>query len=324
MVFCFKCGRENNESDEICKYCKSPLFTKNNLKLGKYYHFEQIFTDKNLHILENHNFTEDDYKVILENIQDMGHYNLDKITKDGNYSFNSILSKIAAITASYAPVNYKSRGAELGSYAFNLINVDDRLDNANQIATLIHELTHHLVSEIFEQILMYVWEVEKSDVIEAFVFFSLTCNPIPMLVNEYCAHSVEGRFVPHGYQNYGSFNNVLAENFDIEKDIEMITHCSIYGNTLANDLIGVLESFINENLREDIKKQFKKDFQYPPQYDQILFERKEIMVCETLIDSIFSTLIVAFTLAREKDAREILDAFENNYREINQMQRTFD
>ena len=164
MVFCFKCGRENNESDEICKYCKSPLFTKNNLKLGKYYHFEQIFTDKNLHILENHNFTEDDYKVILENIQDMGHYNLDKITKDGNYSFNSILSKIAAITASYAPVNYKSRGAELGSYAFNLINVDDRLDNANQIATLIHELTHHLVSEIFEQILMYVWEVEKSDV----------------------------------------------------------------------------------------------------------------------------------------------------------------
>ena len=113
-------------------------------------------------------------------------------------------------------------------------------------------------------------------------------------------------------------------NFDIEKDIEMITHCSIYGNTLANDLIGVLESFINENLREDIKKQFKKDFQYPPQYDQILFERKEIMVCETLIDSIFSTLIVAFTLAREKDAREILDAFENNYREINQMQRTFD
>ncbi len=324
MVFCYKCGSENNYEDEVCSKCNAPLFNKKNLKLKRYSLFEEILSDENLKILQNHNFTEDDYNTILENIEEMGHYNLDKITQSGQYSFNTILSKIAAITAAYAPINYKSRGAELGSYAFNLINVDDRLDSANQIATLIHELTHHLVSEIFEQILMYVWEVEKSDAIEAFVFFSLTCNPIPMLVNEYCAHSVEGRFVPHGYQNYGSFNNVLAQNFDIEKDIEMVVHCSIYGNTLANDLTNVMESFINENLRDEIKKQFKKDFQYPPKYDQILFERKEIMAPESLIECIFTTLIVAFTLAREKDAREILDAFENNYKEINQMQRTFD
>ena len=324
MVFCFKCGANNSEFNEICSNCKSPLFTKDNLKLGKYYHFEQIFTDKNLKILDNHNFTEEDYNIIIENIQQMGHYNLDNITKSGKYSFDSILSKIAAITASYATVNYKSRGAELGSYAFNLINIDDRLDSANQIATLIHELTHHLVSEIFEQILMYVWEVEKSDVLEAFVFFCLTCNPIPMLMNEYCAHSVEGRFVPHGYQNYGSFNNVLVENFDIEKDIDMVIQCSIYGNTIANDLINLLESFINENLREEIKDQFRKDFRHPPKYDQILFERKEIMTSESLIESIFTTLIVGFRLAREKDAREILDAFKDNYKDINQMQKTFD
>ena len=324
MVFCSKCGSENSYTNEFCSECNTPLFTRRNLELKKYNRFEEILTDKNLSILQNHNFTEDDYNTILENIQEMGHYNLDKITQSGEYSFNTILSKIAAITAAYAPVNYKSRGAELGSYAFNLINVDDRLDSANQIATLIHELTHHLVSEIFEQILMYVWEVKKTDALEAFVFFSLTCNPIHLLVNEYCAHSVEGRFVPHGYQNYGSFNNVLAQSFDIEKDIEIVVHCSIYGNTLANDLTKVMESFINENLRDEIKRQFKKDFQYPPKYDQILFERKEIMSPESLIDSIFTTLIVAFKLAREKDAREILDAFENNYKQINQMQKTFD
>ncbi|WP_407391473.1 zinc ribbon domain-containing protein [Methanobrevibacter sp.] len=323
MVFCSKCGSENKDTNEICSECEAPLFTSKNLKLKKYNRFEEIFTDENLNILQNHNFSEDDYNTILENIKDMGHYNLDKITQSGEYSFNSILSKIAAIVAAYTPVNYKSRGAELGSYAFNLINVDDRLDSANQIATLIHELTHHLVSEIFEQILMYIWQVEKSDVIEAFVFFALTCNPIPILVNEYCAHSVEGRFVPHGYQNYGSFNNVLAENFDINKDMEIVIQCSIYGNTLANDLTKLFETFINENLREEIKRQFKIDYQYPPKYDQILFERKEIMAPESLIESIFTTLILGFTLAREKDAREILDAFENNYKEINQMQKTF-
>lgn len=324
MVFCSRCGVENSDANEICSKCNSPLFTAKNLKLKRYNRFEEIFTDANLNVLKSPNFTEDDYNTILENIREMGKYNLDKITQSGKYSFNSPLSKVAAITAAYAPISYKSRGAELGSYAFNLINVDDRLDSANQIATLIHELTHHLVSEIFEQILMYVWEVEKSDVIEAFVFFSLTCNPIPRLMNEYCAHSVEGRFVPHGYQNYGSFNNVLAENFDIKKDIDTVIHCSIFGNTLANDLINVLESFINENLREDIKTQFKKDYQFPPKYDQILFERKEIMAPESLIESIFITLVLAFELAREKDAREILDAFKNNYTEINQMQRTFD
>lgn len=324
MVFCYKCGAENKITDELCSKCGSPLFTYNNMKLKKYYRFEEIFTDENLNILKNHNFTEDDYKTVMENIQEMGHYTLDNIVQSGEYTFNYILSKIAAIAIAYAPISYKSRGAELGSYAFNLINVDDRLDNANQIATLIHELTHHLVSEIFEQILMYVWGVEKSDVLEAFVFFSLTCNPIPVLVNEYCAHSVEGRFVPHGYQNYGSFNNVLVENFDLEKDIDMVVHCSIYGNTLAKDLIDVFESFISSNMREDIKRQFKIDFRYPPKYDQILFERKETMPVDTLIENIFTTLVLGFTLAREKDAREILDAFKNNYKEVNQMQKIFD
>lgn len=324
MVFCSNCGVENNNSDVACRECGSQLFSYDDINLNRYANFEEIFTERNLHILENPNFSEDDYRIILENIQDMGHYNLDKLKSSGEFDLNSILSKIAAVAAVYTPVNYKSRGAELGSYAFNLINVDDRLDSSNQIATLIHELTHHLVSEIYEQILMYVWEIEKSDALEAFVFFALTCNPVPMLMNEYCAHSVEGRFVPHGYQNYGSFNNVLVENFDIENDIEIVVHCSIYGNTLANDLIDVFETFIDYNSREEIKQQYKKDFQYPPQYDQILFERKEIMDREILINNIFSTLIVAFKLAREKDAMEILDEFEKSYREINSMQRTFD
>lgn len=52
-----------------------------------------------------------------------------------------ILSKIALKTLVFTKINYKSRGAELGSYSFNLINIGNRLNKANQISELIHEIT---------------------------------------------------------------------------------------------------------------------------------------------------------------------------------------
>lgn len=324
MVFCSACGSENPDGVNKCSKCGKALFKKNYLSINRFDTFEELFSDKNLQKLENHFFTPKEYELVIENIRQMGEYNLGKIQENSGISFKSPLSKIAAIAAAYASVNYKSRGAELGSYSFNLINIDDRLDQANQIATLIHELSHHLVSEIFEQILMFVWEVEKTDALESFVFFALTSNPGPMLMDEYCAHSVEGRFIPHGYQNYGSFNKILETKFDMEKDMEIIVSCSIFGNTLAKDITELLESFISDDLREAIKKQYKRDYPFPPQYDQILLERKEIWGCEDLIESIFENLKVAFKLAREDDTLEILNTFKKNYSIVNQKQKTYD
>ncbi len=71
------------------------------------------------------------------------------------------LEKVEDVVEAYAKWSYKSKGGELGFYTANTIKLDDRLNDSVQIATLIHELAHHLLAEIHEQILMYFWEVEK-------------------------------------------------------------------------------------------------------------------------------------------------------------------
>ena len=176
---------------------------------------------------------------------------------------STALEKVADVVKAYAKWSYKSKGGELGFYSANNIKLDDRLNDSVQIATLIHELSHHLLAEIHEQILMYFWEVEKTYEIEVFVQYILASGTVH-LMNEYCAHTVEGRFIPHGYQNYGSFNSILEEQKD-ELDHDTVVISLVLGNTIAEDIIHLLEHFIDEDLRREIKQQYNKD-QLPPSY----------------------------------------------------------
>lgn len=315
MVFCSKCGAENNDSNEKCEKCGEFLFKNDYINIKKYENFEDIFTNENLKSLDN--LTLDGYNTIIKNISDMGHYHLEKYYETIDRKNLTILDKIKAITLAYSEINYKSRGAELGSYSFNSINVDDRLDEANQISTLIHELSHHLFSEIFEQILMYLWECEKSDAIEALAWFTLIGSPLMKLTNEYCAHTCQGRFIPHGYQNYGSFNAILMEEFDPEKDQDAVGFSLIFGNSIAHDVLNILEDFIDYRLRDEIKEQFKRDFRYPPRYDQILLETNERLPDEIKIENMQSVLKGGFEAAKDKKMKEILDAFKENFANIN-------
>lgn len=248
----------------------------------------------------------------------MGHAHLEKYYENNNPRNLTILDKIKALTLAYCEINYKSSGAELGSYSFNSIDVDDRLDKSNQISTLIHELSHHLFSEIFEQILMYLWKCEKSDAIESFAWFTIIGSPLVQLTNEYCAHTCEGRFVPHGYQNYGSFNNILMNEFDPKKDQDSIGLGLIFGNTIAHDILMILEDFIDYNLREDIKQQFKNDFTYPPGYDQILLETKDYLPDEAKIENIMFILKSGYNAAKDKKMQDILDTFKDKFSNINE------
>lgn len=61
---------------------------------------------------------------------------------------------------------------------------------------------------------MYIWNSDKTSAIEAISDYCLLNNK---LINEYCAHTVQGRFLPFGYQNYGSFNRLLRK-LDNKKD----------------------------------------------------------------------------------------------------------
>ena len=315
MVFCSKCGSENPITNEKCEKCGEFLIKKGYFYSKNYENFKDIFTHENLKAIDT--LTLEGYNIIIKNITDMGHHHLKQFYESTNKKHFTTLDKIATLAHAYSEISYKSRGAELGSYSFNSIRVDDRLDDANQISTLIHELSHHIFSEIFEQILMYVWKCEKSDAIEAFAWFTLIGNPLTNLSNEYCAHTCEGRFVPHGYQNYGSFNAILTEHFDIKKDQKAIGLGLIFGNTIAQDIIGILEDFIDYDLREEIKQQFKKDFTYPPRYDQILLESNEYLPDDIKIENIKLILKTGYDAAKNKKMQEILDAFKDKFEETN-------
>lgn len=270
--------------------------------------FEDIFTPENCQKLKNNFLTPQQYISILNKIKSTSDILLAKTIDENNIDINSlsIFEKILLFTESFVDVDYESAGADLGNYGFNIIHLDDRLYTANQITTLIHELAHHLLSEIFEQAVMIILNTDKTDAIEAYVGFTLMCSDMFLLLNEYCAHRVEGRFTPHGYQNYGSFENVLRR-FDLEKDEDMIKGCMEVGNTFCQDILNIIEPFIDYNLREEIKQQFKKDFNYPPNYHGIYLEIKETVNYYHLLEFINVHLLSGFVEALDKP--ELLDDY---------------
>ena len=142
-----------------------------------------------------------------------------------------------------------------------------------QIITLIHELSHHLLAEIFEQAVMILLNTDKTDAVEMYVDISLKSSRCFALLNEFCAHSVEDHFTPPGYQNYGSFFKVLEEfNPESEKDRQIVHKSMLLGNTFCQDILTIIEPFIdNNNLREEIKQEFKKEFNSSPNTDVIFF-----------------------------------------------------
>ena len=316
MVFCSKCGKENSPDNIYCSECDFILMKNEYFNLDKLESFNEIVNEDNLKVLEENPLSEMEYAIILKNIARMAREYLDDLSDE--FKSRSTLGKIKMIALSYADVTYKSKGSELGSYSYNRIEIDDRLNDCDLISTLIHELTHHLFNEIFEQMLMYIWEVEKSDALEAYVSFTLGINPVLVLANEYCAHTVEGRFIPYGYQNYGSFNNLISESFDLKKDSEIIYFALKLGNSIAYDIIRILEGFVTSQVRHDIKEVFKNDYAKAPDYDAILLESEEMFSTEEKLNHMHVILMSGISIAGEDiNSREIFKVFEEGYHKSN-------
>lgn len=316
MVFCSKCGSENKDSNDNCEKCGEFLLKPEFFESKLEDKFEDIFTEEHLKALSE--LTVEDYYVILRNIANMGHYNLSKFIQTHNIDIKSLstLDKITIIALSYSKFGYKSEGEELGFYIYNSIHVDDRLYDSNKISTTIHELSHHIFAEIFEQILMWVWECNKSDAIEALVAFTLRLNNNYRLSNEYCAHTCEGRFIPFGYQHYGSFEKIIKEEYDPQKDQEIIQISATFGNTIAKDIIRILEGFITPDLMDEIKDEFKNGYSLPPTYG-IMNETKNVLPDDLKIDNIIGILVNGFHAAQEKEAHEILEGIKKDFTTVN-------
>ncbi|MBQ2665456.1 zinc ribbon domain-containing protein [Methanobrevibacter sp.] len=251
---CPVCGETNSNLSTHCVNCGSQL---NPIAIED---FETLFSQFNLDLLENASITNEQYNQLLSRIFIRANY----IDIRGATTRDKILN-FASIFTICKP---KARGYERG-YIFLGKNIyyDDRLDDSVQIATIIHELGHYLLFEIIESLLCSIFKVETSTTLQSFVWYFLIL-PEFKVMNEYCAHTVEGRFIPYGYQNYGSFN-VLVEEMGIDE--ESIDSMIMLGNSFANEIIVYLEKYIDEDLRDEIKLQYRKDLT-PPKYDSIYRE----------------------------------------------------
>ena len=90
------------------------------------------------------------------------------------------------------------------------------------------------------------------------------------MVDEYCAHTVEGRFSTFGYQDYSSYEQKRQEY--IEEFNEQYDALAIQaGNTFAKYIKKIFEEFIDDKLRADIKKEFER-INDLPRYPSLQYE----------------------------------------------------
>lgn len=296
--YCIHCGNKLEE-DHICPYCGAsndnfathcvncssqinPIFIDN---------FDTLFSDYNLRLLAEAEISDAEYNDLLKDI----FIRADHVEVYGKTTKDMILS-LAKVFTECKP---KSRGFERG-YIFldNCIYYDDRLDDSVQIATIIHELGHYFLFSIIEKLLCHVFKVHTSSTLQSFIWFFLTL-PEFKIMNEYCAHTVEGRFIPYGYQNYGSFNALVKQIGIGEASLnDMI----VLGNSFANEIIVYLEKYINIGLRADIKVQYRKDL-VQPNYESILLETNDAFPLDIKNRVILNVLLDVFREVSDEKSR---------------------
>ncbi|WP_299526025.1 zinc ribbon domain-containing protein [uncultured Methanobrevibacter sp.] len=313
MKECDVCGTYNLKANNYCIYCGNriakdnicPFCGKLNLDNSDYCincnkqirpvsidTFEKLFTDYNKLLLANAQISDEDYMDILLNI-----FKKLEFSRIVGYTPREKILNLASVFAECRP---KAKGSEFGFEMGYVLYYDERLDDSIQIATIIHELTHFLLFDIIESLLCEIFQVKQSSTLDGFVWYFLS-NDLS-LMNEYCAHSVEGRFIPHGYQNYASFNALVESN---QFDDNEILLAIIFGNTFANEIISQLEKYIDFKLREDIKLQFKKDLK-EPDYSSVAYESDRCESINAKNNFILDCLFRCFTEASAMDKRDEL------------------
>ena len=213
-----------------------------------------VFTaNQNIKLLSKRKLNAIVYNRILDDI------NVDVAKNTVNEE--EIYLKVKRLTESFidleflADSNNGSSRNVAGAYGFKRAVIDSSLSKTLQIAAMIHELSHHLIFEIFKNTIMYVFQSQETDTIQAFAWYGLTKNVYWLLMNEYCAHTVECHYMK--LKNYESFNNILKvyENLDEDKVKKAVG----LGNCLAMDIIYMLDKFFMPELVYEIKMQFLSD-----------------------------------------------------------------
>lgn len=309
---CPKCGQKYSDGELFCFKCAvalkdAEIVNVKNIDVkhefdfkakNEYGSFTDILTGENLEKLADFNFSSDEFSKIIKSIKLTALKNLDAAIRTNGLDLDdlTILEKIILFTKAFVKVEYKSYGPELGFYRFNTIFVDDRQLDALQITTLLHELTHFLIKEILTQMLCRILNASKTREFESIISFILSYSPENCLIDEYAAHTVEGRFTLIGYQDYSSFLNIQKTIERSDDEIEML---KTIGNSLANVVKDILESFIDEDLIEDIKNQFKRDIMDEPDYSQLLLENCTLLNDVGFFKALEFILVDGFAVAMD-------------------------
>ena len=314
--YCPKCGEKYPEEDNICFDCLLHLKKiSDKIDVGEIktdYHFvfkgdnsyddlKELLSADNLLKIKDFDLTYDDYLKILKNIKFQALKNFDDLVKQNKLDFDSmnILDKIILFSKSFVEVNYKSYGAELGYFEEGIIYIDDRQTKSLQITTLIHELSHFIIKEILIHILCRILNATKNSVVVDLVGFILSYSHFTQLIDEYCAHNVEGRFTMFGFQDYSSYIQIERSlNGEMSEDEIEITKS--IGNTFAISIKDILEALIDKQLREDIKEQFLKDVLYRPNYMALEMENCQLLNEEGFLKAVWLILNDGCAMASAK------------------------
>ncbi|MBQ6344592.1 MAG: zinc ribbon domain-containing protein [Methanobrevibacter sp.] len=296
--FCFACGVALNDlrhADIKTLDVKHEFSFDGSAVLSD---FEEIFTTENLILINDFDFTRRDFNKILKDIRITALKSIDDAIKQNAVDLDSLscLEKVLLFTKAFVDVKYKSYGQELGYYSFNTIIVDDRQLDALQITTMLHELTHFLIKEMLVHIMCRLLDASKTREMESIITFILTYSKENCLIDEYAAHTVEGRFTLFGYQDYSSFLNIQKEIDLPEDEIEML---KTIGNTLAHMIKTIIESFITDQMLSDIKTQFRSDILDRPDYTQLRHENCILLTYEGFFQVIQCILVEGFAFASE-------------------------
>lgn len=298
----------NNKTTEKKTPQKEKIFNP----INKYESIFKVISSSNIQLFKDKKLNSEIYYNLLDNVME------DVLKKIDKNSKAHIYNKITQFVSYFAEIQYESIDNADGLYSCNVIKIDRSGKITKTIAILIHELAHHLLSEIFELYLMYLFNSKKTDAIEAFAWYVLNFKEEYLLMNEYCAHTVENYFMPFQYNNYGSFNRVLKKfNLSNREDIEKINFATKLGNTFAQDIIYMLNKYFDDNLKKEIKKQFILDGCVLKIFEGTKFKTNDFFNDEMKFDKINAILIESIIYIRTHFGLLELLKYKRIFRKVN-------
>lgn len=316
--YCPKCHRKFPQEENFCPDCLIALKTIKDVdvklleshpefnftKSGEFTDFDEIFSRENFERIGGFDFRIRDYNAIIRNIKSSSIQTFDSLIKENEILLDelSITDKVLLYSKSFVEVDYKSYGAELGYFKFNRITIDDRLTGSLQITTLIHEISHFLLNEIVTQILCTVLDCSKNSLMQSIAVFIMSYSPFTRLIDEYAAHTTEGRFTVYGYQDYSSFIQI-EKSLDGEMGPDEIEITKSIGNTFAISIKGILESYLDDDMRCEINELFLDEVTESPNYRMLALENCDRLTRDGFLKAIWLVISEGFEMASQNIAK---------------------